>query len=79
MDNSTLMLLLAPLLAIQLILTIAVVVSIARKPLPWGEKWPWLLLLLANPIGPVIYFVIGSGNLDEKAANYQETKERSVQ
>ena len=51
-----------------------------RSPqsLPWGDKWPWLLLLLVNIIGPIIYFVVGSNKLDEKAAEYQDLQERQM-
>ena len=66
MDNSTLLILLAPLAILQLILVVAVVISVARKALPWAEKWPWLLLALISIIGPIFYFVIVSNMLDEK-------------
>jgi len=48
------------------------VVSIARKQLPWSDKWIWLPLLIVNIVGPIIYLVIGSSILDEKAANLQD-------
>ena len=72
------LILLAPVIAIQLILAIALIISVARKSLPWGDKWPWLLLLLVNIIGPIIYFVVGSNKLDEKAAEYQDLQERHM-
>jgi len=74
-DLSRLMLLLAPVIAVQFILSIALVISIARKSLPWRDKWPWLLLLFVNLIGPIIYFVVGSNKLDEKAAEHQDLQE----
>jgi len=70
-------LLVLPFVAIQLILNIAVIVSVARKPLAWSDKWPWLLVIFVNIIGPIIYFVIGSNMLDEKAAHFQDTREDS--
>lgn len=50
----------APLLAIQLILmTIAVVIWLRTEETN-GPKWMWLLIILfANIIGPVLFFVIG--------------------
>ena len=76
LENTTLLLLLAPLAALQFILGIAMIVSIARKPLPWDRKWPWLLMVLIGTIGPIIYFVVGSNQLEEKALRYQEEQER---
>ena len=80
MDIGRLLLILSPLIAINLILFVTALVSIARKSLPWGQKWPWLLLLLVNIIGPIIYFAVGSNLLDEKVAQqqnqYQDTQER---
>jgi hypothetical protein len=70
--TNTLLALLTPLLIIQLGLTIAMIVSIAKKSLPWKEKWMWLLLIPVATIGPIIYFAVGSSKLDEKAGDYQE-------
>jgi len=58
--------------AIQLFLLIAGLVSIINKPLPFRNKWMWIPLLSINIIGPIIYFVIGSPSLDDKAAMLQE-------
>jgi len=72
-----LLLLLSPLIAINFILLIVAVLSLARKALPWGQKWGWLLLiLLVDLIGPIIYFAVGSNMLEEKAAQYQDSQER---
>jgi len=68
MDTRTLLLVLSPLIVINVILMIAVIVSIARKTIPWGQKWPWLLLIFVSTFGPIIYFVVGSRILDEKSA-----------
>lgn len=76
MDTRTLILVLSPLIAIGLILVITAVISIAQKPLSWGMKWMWLPLLLVSMIGPIIYFVVGSNMLDEKAAKLQEATDR---
>jgi len=67
MDTSTFLLVLSPLIAISLILALATIISIARKPLPWGQKWMWLPLAFVNIFGPIIYFMVGSRMLDERA------------
>ena len=69
-------LLVIPLAILQFCLGAALIVSVARKELPWSEKWPWLLLFFVNIIGPIIYFVVGSNKLDERAANYLDEQER---
>ncbi|MDQ6599307.1 MULTISPECIES: PLD nuclease N-terminal domain-containing protein [Bacillus] len=52
--------LLAPILVIELILVIVVLVDIIRIEKTNGPKWLWVLLsLFFNPIGPILYFVIG--------------------
>ena len=60
--------LLIPLALLQFVLFLAALVSVLRKPVTGTEKLPWILLLFVNIIGPILYFVIGSGKLDEKAA-----------
>jgi len=70
-----LLLILSPLVAINFILVVVAILSIARKALPWGQKWLWLLLiLLVDLIGPIIYFAVGSNILDEKAAQFQDAE-----
>ncbi|MCL2204558.1 MAG: PLDc N-terminal domain-containing protein [Defluviitaleaceae bacterium] len=60
---------LIPLLVLHLILLVTAIVSLVRKPNPWGEKILWLLLvLLVDIIGPVIYFAVGTNHLDNKYA-----------
>jgi len=76
-DTRTLILIISPLIVISLVLVLAAVISIARKALPWSQKWIWLPILLINLIGPIAYFAIGSNMLDEKAADYQENRERN--
>jgi len=72
-----LLLILSPLIIINLILVVAAILSIARKALPWGQKWLWLVLVLAvDLIGPIVYFAVGSNLLEEKAANNQDSQER---
>ena len=79
MDTRTLILIISPIAAIGLILALAMIISIARKPLPWGQKWIWLLLLFTQPLGAIIYFAVGSGKLDEKSAEYQDAQEGNAQ
>ena len=63
------MLLLLPLFLLQFILWIAALVSVLRKNVSAVTKLPWILLItLVNIFGPIIYFVVGSGWLDKKAA-----------
>jgi len=75
MDAQTLIIVLSPLILISLILVVSGVISIIRKPLPWKDKWMWLPLLLVNIIGPIVYLVVGSRLLDEKAAILQGNQE----
>ena len=79
MDTRTLILVLSPIAVIGLILAVAMIVNIARKPLPWSQKWLWLLLLITQPLGPIIYFAVGSNMLEAKAADYQDAQERNSQ
>jgi len=68
---------LIPLLLVSLALTITAIVSIAKKPNPWNEKILWLLIVVfLDVIGPVIYFVLGSGMLDEKWAREQDYRDQ---
>jgi NADH:ubiquinone oxidoreductase subunit 6 (subunit J) len=58
-----------PLAIIQLALMITALVSIARKELSGNEKIGWILLVIfVSTIGPIIYFAVGSKQLDEKVA-----------
>ncbi|MCL2855094.1 MAG: PLDc N-terminal domain-containing protein [Defluviitaleaceae bacterium] len=64
----TLLLAMIPLAIIQLALFVSALVSCLRKPVAGNEKILWLLLIiLVSIIGPIIYFAIGSKQLDEKA------------
>jgi len=74
-DVIRLFLILSPIFAINFILVIVAILSIAKKALPWGQKWVWLLVvLLVDLIGPIIYFTIGSNMLDEKVAQLQDAE-----
>jgi len=74
-DVIRLFLILSPIFIINFILVIVAILSIAKKALPWGQKWVWLLVvLLVDLIGPILYFTIGSNMLDEKVAQLQDTE-----
>jgi|GEM_PF-4225712 len=65
-----------PLAILQVTLMIIAVINLVKKQVPSGDKILWLLLiLLVNTIGPIIYLVVGSHALDEKAAQYAEQRE----
>jgi len=69
----TLLLISAPFVIINFILVIVSILSLARKALPWGQKWVWLLVvLLVDLIGPILYFAVGSNMLDEKVAKLED-------
>ncbi|MHB1126803.1 MAG: PLD nuclease N-terminal domain-containing protein [Bacillota bacterium] len=65
MDVKELLTALWPLVAFQIILAIAALISISRrgetKKLP---KLAWILIvILVNTVGPILYFIIGKGEL----------------
>ena len=66
-----------PLGILQLILMITALVSLLRKPSSLGsDRILWLvIILLVNIIGPILYFAIGSGKLDERAAQLEDERE----
>ncbi|WP_047984627.1 PLD nuclease N-terminal domain-containing protein [Ornithinibacillus californiensis] len=50
----------APLLIIQLILVIVAIIDLVKVKETNGPKWMWaLIILLANIIGPILYFIFG--------------------
>lgn len=74
--TGTWFMLILPLVILQLVLTIAAAWNLMKKPVPANDKIPWLLLIvLVNLIGPIVYFAIGSGKLDDKAARYEDERE----
>ncbi|WP_377889933.1 PLD nuclease N-terminal domain-containing protein [Alkalihalobacillus sp. R86527] len=53
----------APLIALQLILMITALVSCFRHSETNGPKWLWLLMIIfVGTIGPILYFVVGRKN-----------------
>jgi len=68
---------LVPLTLLQLVLTITAAWSLMKKPVPANDKLLWLVLIcLINLIGPILYFAIGSGKLDDKAAQLEQGYEK---
>ncbi len=62
--------LLAPIIIIQLILIITSLVSILRKQASNEKKVIWLIVVLVvTLIGPILYFAIGSKQLDKENIN----------
>ncbi|ETP69239.1 negative regulator of sigma-Y activity [Planococcus glaciei] len=63
MDQTTLVLLLLPIIAIQLGLMIFTLVDLVKNPNPNGPKWLWaILIVFVNILGPILYLVIGRRN-----------------
>ena len=63
MDQSTLLLLLLPVLLIQLVLMIFTLVDLIKNPNPNGPKWMWgIIIVVVNIIGPILYLAIGRRN-----------------
>lgn len=53
----------APLMAIQVILMLVALVDWFRVKETNGPRWLWLLIILfVSTIGPILYFVIGRKN-----------------
>ncbi|MEK5183555.1 PLD nuclease N-terminal domain-containing protein [Solibacillus sp. FSL W7-1324] len=52
--------LIAPLLALQLVLAAVAIVDIVRSYETRGPKWVWVLVsLFVNTLGPIAYFLFG--------------------
>lgn len=52
--------LLVPILIIQLVLIVAALLDLAKRPMTRGPRWMWvLIILLFQMLGPIAYFVIG--------------------
>ena len=55
--------LIAPLLLVQLILTIVAIVDIVRQEKTNGPKWVWVVVsLVFSMLGPIAYFLFGRKN-----------------
>jgi len=72
----TILMIAIPVLALQFILLISAVISIAKKQAPTNDKALWICIaVLVNIIGPIVYFAVGSNILDQKAAALEEKYE----
>ncbi|RWZ58243.1 PLDc_N domain-containing protein [Halobacillus fulvus] len=50
----------APLIAVQIILSVLALVSLFRTDETNGPKWMWaLIILFINTLGPIAYFIFG--------------------
>jgi len=69
------LLIVIPIVLLQIVMWITAFISIARKPdnLPTADKLMWVIIVaFGNLIGSILYFVIGSNYLDEKAARLRD-------
>ncbi|MEK4326213.1 PLD nuclease N-terminal domain-containing protein [Paenibacillus sp. FSL R7-0297] len=56
--------LIAPLLALQVLLAVVGLISLARTDKVRGPKWMWVLLLVfGNLLGSIAYFTLGRKEL----------------
>ncbi|AIQ32373.1 transcriptional regulator [Paenibacillus sp. LMG 31459] len=56
--------LIAPLLALQILLAVVGLISLARTEQVRGPKWMWVLLLVfGNLLGSIAYFTLGRKEL----------------
>ncbi|MCK0473061.1 PLD nuclease N-terminal domain-containing protein [Halalkalibacter sp. APA_J-10(15)] len=61
--DSDLLMLLVPIFVLQGILFIIAMISLIRQEGTNGPKWMWALLILCmNPIGAILYFILGRKN-----------------
>lgn len=66
MDEALLMKALLPIAAVELILAITALISLAKaESVLGGKKWVWVLVILfIQTIGPILYFTIGKKGND---------------
>jgi len=62
-------------LAVHFVLMVVGFKNLIRKPLPFRDKWKWMLLLFVDIIGPIIYLTVGSKKLDSKVDALCECEE----
>ncbi len=52
--------LLIPIILVELVLMVAALVDLIKRPTTRGPKWLWVVVIVFfNLIGPIIYFVVG--------------------
>jgi hypothetical protein len=51
----------APLVVVQLVLTVVALVDLIRREhVTGGNKWVWAaVIILLSTVGPIVYFVVG--------------------
>lgn len=65
--------LLVPIILLQGVLMIVSLISILRKNASLDKKLIWMIVVIAvSLIGPVIYFALGTKQLDEDASDGKE-------
>ena len=75
-DLADLIWIILPLFILQFGLMIAAICSIVRKKVPGSDKTPWILIVVfVGTIGSIIYFIVGSSKLDEKAARLEDMRD----
>ncbi|WP_379131412.1 PLD nuclease N-terminal domain-containing protein [Paenibacillus sp. sgz500958] len=53
-----------PLLALQVLLAVIGLISLAKAEATRGPKWLWVLIILfGNILGSIIYFIVGRKNV----------------
>ncbi|MDN7245029.1 PLD nuclease N-terminal domain-containing protein [Planococcus shenhongbingii] len=63
MDQTTLLMLLLPILVIQLGLMVFTLIDLVKNPNPKGPKWLWgAIIVFINILGPILYLAIGRRN-----------------
>jgi hypothetical protein len=56
-----------PVLLVMSVMMAVAIINLIKKELPFKDKVVWLIIiLLVSPLGPIIYFAVGSKTLDEK-------------
>jgi hypothetical protein len=54
------LLLLIPIAIVQIVLLVAALLDLMKRPRTRGPKWLWLLIIIfVNIVGPILYFVLG--------------------
>lgn len=61
MSTTTNIALLAPIIAISVVLSIVALIDLVRRDrVRFGNKWIWLVVILfVNLIGPIVYLLVG--------------------
>lgn len=64
-----------PFAIVSLALTVVALVGILKKKVPASDKILWCaIVVLVDIIGPILYFAIGSNQLDQKVLEIESRK-----